>query len=104
MSFEGYYQKLCANGHLTCVDVYQDEYMSYPCMCKEDDECTCRSEEPKCHCGAEYVHSNMVDQTNGIDEETGECPGYIRFEKIDEKICECCGTVLEQKYRLPKEQ
>lgn len=49
MSFEGRYQKLCANGHYTEHCVYM--------------------EPPKCEeCGAEWVKKNLVDDTNEIGE------------------------------------
>lgn len=51
MSFEGYEQRLCANGHYESFDVYA--FMS------SDDLCECR---------APFVWFNIVDQTNGPDE------------------------------------
>lgn len=51
MSFEGYVQAICANGHLFTYDVY--------------DKTSCYE------CGAKAVRENLVDTTNGADE------GYI---------------------------
>lgn len=47
MSFEGYYQLLCANGHLRGIDCY--EYRGYG-----------RS----CTCGARFVYEHLIDETN----------------------------------------
>lgn len=46
MSFEGYYQNICANGHYTVRDVYEDSDR----LCSE--------------CGAGFVRENLVDNTN----------------------------------------
>lgn len=51
MSFEGYYQKLCRNGHLTQHDVY-DYDSKYEFACP--------------YCGERFVWFNTVDQTNGM--------------------------------------
>lgn len=49
MSYEGYTQKLCANGHLREAD--------------------CWDEWPEtCGCGAVFVWSHQVDETNGDGE------------------------------------
>jgi hypothetical protein len=49
MSFEGYYEFLCQNGHHAACDVYAPE----PKKCRV--------------CGASMAWQNMVDQTNGED-------------------------------------
>ena len=49
MSYEGYSQYLCSNGHLRQYDCYADINM----------------ETDKCSCGAEFVFLHCVDQTNG---------------------------------------
>lgn len=46
MSYEGYVQKLCANGHLRSYDYYDDEA------------------ENVCSCGAAFVFRHDVDETN----------------------------------------
>lgn len=53
MSFEGFYQMLCSNGHLTEYDVYDDR-----------GSC-CRHE----FCRKPYEMEHLVDTTNGIDED-----------------------------------
>ncbi len=55
MSFEGYYQKICSNGHYFEEDVYFDN-----AIC------------PVLGCKAAPTWSNQVDQTNG--EEYGKIP------------------------------
>ena len=47
MSYEGYVEKLCANGHLVIHDAYQDV-------------------DTSCHCGAAFVFRHDVDETNGL--------------------------------------
>lgn len=76
MSFEGYYQKLCEKGHLTCVDVYGPE-------------------DDKCNCGKKFVWENTVDQTNG------ENDGLVNLEIISQESCDCCGHVKETVYKIP---
>lgn len=57
MSFEGYYELLCENGHFAkSYDIYGD----FPDKCD--------------YCGAPFTHHHMVDQTNGPDE---DCPGTL---------------------------
>lgn len=47
MSYEGYTQVLCANGHYRQYDAYEREWTEKPC-----------------HCGAAFVWSHEVDDTN----------------------------------------
>ena len=62
MSFEGYYQRICTNGHPFTTDVYVDE---------------------ECECGAPTLKSHMVDQTNGCSQNPdGSCLcGALEFVK-----------------------
>jgi len=90
MSFEGYYQILCKNGHYHTVDVHaSDWFYGY-----EDDW--------ECHCGAKKAHENTVDQTNGCDEGEDHCPGYIEMELVSEDKCKHCDSILERTYKLPE--
>ncbi len=57
MSFEGYVQAICANGHLFTYNVY--------------DKTSCLE------CGAKAVRENLVDETNGRSE------GVIDEEALD---------------------
>jgi len=51
MSFEGYYEAICNNGHRYTFDCYEiEDYLD---------------ENPKCDCGSHCVFCNMVDTTNG---------------------------------------
>lgn len=85
MSFEGYYQKICENGHLTHEDVYAPE--SETCVT----------------CGKKFIFKNLVDTTNGSwDEDGNRIDGAMVF-KIDKIIkCEHCGSVLEVIVKIPK--
>ena len=106
MSFEGYYQILCKNGHQQCVNVYDVDY--------------CRSnEEWKCPiCSEECAWWNLVDITNGSYEpefdDKGEIIGEICIDgsvelEIDKEAvyCTCsCGnrhTKSPQTYKIPPE-
>ena len=101
MSFEGYYQVLCKNGHLYENDVYNTDL-----------------EEWKCWCGESVAWYNIVDQTNGVydyDYETGEedtctrIDGYVELEidKLEEcEVCDKCGSRVVKKaatFKIPKE-
>ena len=86
MSFEGYIQRLCKNGHLQEIDVYDFE--------SKDENCD--------ECSSEWVWQNIVDRTNV------ETVGHVELE-IDqpdkyETICEHCGSqklVAEKTYKVP---
>jgi hypothetical protein len=61
MSYEGYDEYLCANGHYGAFDVYQDT--------------------PKeCRCGAAWAWYHSVDQTNGWDESDPVCCDAPKIE------------------------
>jgi hypothetical protein len=86
MSFEGYYQLICANGHYRTCDSWF-------------------SPEGKCSCGAEYKMINLVDQTNGPDE------GIINLDdlKIKDAIRHTCSCghvhiVEEAIFRIPSQK
>ncbi len=84
MSYEGYYQYLCANGHLRICD------------CNMDDDSPCE------HCGAEMVWVNCVDVTNGSHDEAGtRIDGYVELEIAVERLCVCptCGVLHHAKAR-----
>lgn len=97
MSFEGYYQTLCKNGHEGSTDCYFTE-----------------PEEIKCSvCGEKIVWWNLVNTTNGSYDEFEGKPvridGYIDLE-IDKpaEYCNCdkCGVrhlVNSCTYKIPKE-
>jgi hypothetical protein len=78
MSFEGYYQRLCKNGHYSSTDCYSVSAF---------DKCTT--------CFADFVWENLVDETNC------ETEGFVDLELESTDICPCCGAIREQKYKIP---
>lgn len=91
MAFEGYYDVLCARGHLRGWDCY--------------DSLDCKNW--RCECGAKMIWYTCVDCTNGEDE-NGLFPGEVKFE-IDipavTKECNlgCHHTIKEATYKIPLE-
>lgn len=79
MSFEGFYQKLCPNGHYTVVDVYR--YM---------EKC------PICH--QNFVWENLVDMTNGGYD------GLVDLQRDIIEFCSECGQVKNETYVIPKDE
>jgi hypothetical protein len=120
MSFEGYYQFLCKNGHYMSSDCYTESL-------EEINNCI--------YCGELYVWRNLVDVTNGmfcvswnnenkccsgmftcdVDEElqckknNGRIDGYVELEVLEEEKCEtckCCGhvkVVEMRRYKIPED-
>ncbi len=89
MSFEGYYQHICTDGHY-----YQREL---------HDENLCFV------CGGEPVWENLVDLTNGsYDDDGHRIDGYIELKVYTEsggQWCECdCGHRHQTPkiYKVPK--
>lgn len=94
MSFEGYYQVICAKGHYTVVDCYSFDVDEWKCSI----------------CNEPCAWSNIVDITNGSYEDDERIDGYIGVE-IDKpgtyKVCECCGgkeIVEHPTYKIPKDR
>ena len=103
MSFQGYYQIICENGHLSTCDVYDFEFEVFECPI----------------CKGKKAFRNLVDQTNcctGFDtcpnaEEKKTCCGigigYKSFKVWREKRiekCEHCGlskVVEHETYKIP---
>ncbi len=97
MSWEGYQQNLCANGHLYESDVYNTD------------------DNTPCHCGAACVWWNLVDITNGsfdvdIDgnETTERIDGYVELTQLTPaENCTChCGHKHNKTlatYQIPAE-
>lgn len=91
MSYEGYDQVLCENGHYYTYDCYEFwEAVGWACPI----------------CGAKAAWSNMVDNTNGsYDEETNErIDGYVVLQMKEETWCKHCGSILERRYKMPTEE
>lgn len=89
MSFEGYEQLICGNGHYRTFDVY--------------------SVPETCNCGAKWAMINIVDETNSPGQ------GIISRDTLDSWIirpaiketCSHCGhvkQVSEAIYRIPSEE
>lgn len=88
MSFEGYYQRLCKEGHYWCVDTCGYDI-------EEDELCL--------KCGTKYVWENLVDVTNGSYEYNGiRIDGYIALEEKERTVCDKCNSTLELKFKIPK--
>lgn len=94
MSFEGFYQMLCENGHSMHEDVYGfDEPENKLCSI----------------CGKKVAWWNLVDTTNGSWDDDGKrIDGYVKLKQDEpEKTCTCpnCGNnhvVKQQTYKIPK--
>jgi hypothetical protein len=94
VSYEGWFQLLCANGHLSACDAYEDP----PVVCR---------------CGASMVWSNSIDNTNGCSSpddhsRVGSCEcGMVDLEVVTPgEVCECptCGVRHEKAepvYKIP---
>lgn len=78
MSYEGYEQVLCENGHYATVDCYNFD---------EDWRCF--------YCGAKAKWTNGVNLTNGCVDENGEdISGHIDitpYLKTPVSVCKHCG-------------
>jgi endogenous inhibitor of DNA gyrase (YacG/DUF329 family) len=102
MSFEGYYQALCENGHLSIYDAYE-------------------LIERKCpYCNKSTVWTNLIDETNGCDYTDCELPekekqicrlhgcGWVELEIVEEakiETCPTCGhtkTLEPARYKIPE--
>jgi len=91
MSYEGYVQLLCEEGHQTSYGVYDYD------------------RDKLCRCGAKFVWRNSVDVTNNEwsqDEEGNmvRCDGYVALEVESYDRCECCNHVNEIVYKIPTDK
>ena len=82
MSFEGYYQRLCKNGHSMDVDCYIES---------DKDRCAV--------CGSGIAWHNLVDVTNGSYYENERIDGYVELQIKSQRKCEHCGSILETTYK-----
>jgi len=92
MSFEGYYQILCKNGHHSTEELDFDENIWKCPFCNED-----------------FAWAHIIDTTNGSWDETGKRIDKYKQLKIKTpaKYCTCvdCGNkhIIEQEtYYIPK--
>lgn len=93
MSFEGYYQILCEQGHYS----YSDAHSFSP----EKWECSI--------CKGKHKWSNLVDTTNGsFDENNERIDGFIELTPKKQPVyCTCKGCGIrhikeEATYEIPK--
>lgn len=92
MSYEGYNQLLCAEGHYWEADCYADYY----------DELHCPD------CGNPPVWQNGVDTTNELGDGEENYPTRIRLELLSEEVtrtCPCCSNVSvvsPRRYKRPE--
>lgn len=86
MSYEGYSQLLCKNGHYWTVDCWNS------------------NGKQKCPtCGERQVWENSVDITNGsFDDDGTRIDGYIALETETIKKCDHCNSILEIKCKIPE--
>lgn len=88
MSYEGYSQFLCKNGHQWTRDCNAVD---------EVNECLDCSEPP--------VWENMVDLTNGSFDGDERIDGYVELELLEPpKTCDKCNSVLEVRYKNPQKE
>jgi hypothetical protein len=95
MSYEGYVQYICTNGHYAVRDAYDDYDLD------GENEWKCKV------CGSGSAWSNCVDQTNGSFGDNGErIDGHVEPEVLQEFkcTCSCCGHVHQSAptiYKIP---
>ncbi|KKN57999.1 hypothetical protein LCGC14_0556570 [marine sediment metagenome] len=99
MSYSGFSQFLCKNGHYWEMDC-----MTLPNLMYEEDV------KQKCPvCNEEEVWENMVNITNGSwDDDETRIDGYVELKlKIKRSgVCSACGEehVCEKRYLIPKKK
>jgi len=87
MSFEGFNQFLCRNGHYDSCDIYEEE-------------------KSICKCGEPFVWTNLVDLTNGSYYEEERVDGYVQLETITLAKHDTCNLghkheIVEATYKIP---
>ncbi len=93
MSYEGYVEYLCANGHyrvFDCREFYDIQDIS----------------GRKCSCGAPFVFRHSVDETNGIIPNDPGTQGYPFEVDVPPVMCVCdkCGkshVIEEVRFKIP---
>ncbi len=82
MTFTGSYHFLCQNGHLHACGAFEVDAVP------RDDSGAISCPD----CRGRFVWWTLLDETNGVDETTGRCPGEIELELVESpKICTCIG-------------
>jgi hypothetical protein len=106
MSYEGYVQILCEEGHYSIRDTYND-------VVPENFVCKCQIEPPYDNvCGARMAWWNQVNLTNGsweVNPETGKeerIDGFVWLEILEEgEVCEHCGNKMTtDRYKIPEDK
>jgi hypothetical protein len=108
MSYEGYEQVLCKNGHASVFDAWD---MTRP----RDDDWKCPAVTLKqgvpTTCGAPMAWSNDVNVTNGSwDEDGTRIDGYVEVDaEAEAETCKCdkCGNehvVDPPRFKIPKDK
>ena len=92
MSYEGFSQVLCSNGHLRVFDCWNDNGSL--------------DELGKCDCGASFVYRNMVDETNGIIEDEPKTMSREFEIQTPEELLNCnlghTHVIREVTYKIPE--
>jgi hypothetical protein len=91
MSFDGYYQILCRNGHRSGADCYDDPNFNGTGPAYRDENIDPLWRCPECNEVAAWW--NLVNTTNGSYYENERIDGYIELERATTpEICTCsCG-------------
>jgi hypothetical protein len=85
MSYEGYTQTICLNGHYRTWDCYDEPDI--------------------CSCGAAFGMTNMVDDTNGESVYQIQMSDLAKFLKKPADLCPCCKQATsEPLYNAPTEE
>jgi hypothetical protein len=89
MSYEGFEEHLCANGHLRIFDAFDSII----------------DEDMKCNCGAPFVFCHSVNQTNGVIAGDSSTVGY-HFRIDTPAKFEICNlghrhVIEEIRYKIP---
>ena len=90
MSFEGFYQIICENGHYDTEDCFVFDINN---NCKI--------------CNGKIIWWNLVDYTNGSHDEDGKrIDGFVKLccTNVQECTCPTCGHVNNDnlKFKIPK--
>ena len=114
MSWEGYHEALCESGHMSRFGEWDDPRdLHIYCGYEENPDHNCDEYTPRCMqivhgeiCGKKLIFWNTVDETNGLDEETGRSPGEIDYVLENEAEVETCNLghrhlVEPRRYKIP---
>lgn len=102
MSYEGYVQVLCEDGHL---NEHPYDYSGDGTDGGYGKNFLCSTDG----CMRAQVFWNHVNETNGPDDSEKYCPGHMEFEIVKERVFEKCNLghmhlISEDTYKIPDEQ